>query len=154
MSEKIDFTRCRRAVMVGCGALPSTLFWLYDHYSTINYVGLDIDAECVALASKATNALKIKGIQILNRDGREFDFSGVDFIFIANQISPKKAVLERIADTSDRDVQLVVRNPTRLGRLFAECIRDNLPLGFSIQHDGKESRAFLSANLFLNCNHK
>lgn len=154
LSEKIDFTRCRRAVMVGCGALPATLLWLYDHYPTIDYVGLDSDADCVALASKAMNALKIKGMRIVNWDGREFDFSGVDFIFIANQVSPKKALLEQVANTSDTDLQLVVRNPTCLGKMLAECIRDNFPPGFSIQHDGNESQAFLSVNLFLNLNQK
>jgi hypothetical protein len=154
LSKKIDFTRCRRTVMVGCGALPTTLFWLYDHYPTIDYFGLDIDAECVALASKAMGALNITRTRILNQDGRDFDFSGIDCIFIANQVTPKKAVLERIADTSDTDAQVIVRNPTPLGKLLAECIRDNLPPGFSIQHEGNESQAFLSMNLFLNRNRR
>jgi hypothetical protein len=136
--------------MVGCGALPMTLFWLYDHYPSMDYVGLDIDAGCVELASQVMNNLNVKGIRILNQDGRDFDFSGVDFIFIANQVTPKKAILEQIAGTSDIDAQVIVRNPTRLGKLLAECIRNNIPPGFYIQHEGEESQAFLSLNLFLN----
>jgi hypothetical protein len=150
LSMKIDFTRCHRAVMVGCGALPTTLFWLHDHYPAIDYIGLDVDAECVALASQAVSALNATGIQILNQDGAEYDFSGVDFIFVANQVTPKKAVLERIAVTSDIDAQVVVRNPINLGNLLAECIQNNLPPRFSVQHQGNVSQAFLSMNLFLN----
>ena len=149
LSQKTDFTRCQRAVMVGCGPLPATLFWLYDHYPNIIYLGLDIDAKCVELASQLLNTLDITGIQILHGDGQEFNFSKVDFVFIANQVTPKKAVLSRILDTAEGNVQVVVRDPTPLGRLFAECVRDDLPSGFSVRDEGNESQTFLSVNLFL-----
>lgn len=149
LSDRIDFTQIKRLVMVGCGSLPSTLFWLYDHYPAIDYIGLDINANCVALASKVINALNISKVHILNHDGCEFDFSGFDCIFIANQVTPKTRVLDRIAKTSDISAQVVVRNPTFTGKLLAECVRNILPSEFSIEYEGNESQTFLSMNLFL-----
>jgi len=149
LANRVDFSINRRAVMVGCGAFPATLFWLYDHYPEGEYAGVDIDAECIDLAKEVVKFLGVGNIHLNRENGRDVDYSGVDFIFVANQVSPKKDVLERIAETADRNLPVVVRNPTRRGRLLAECVRENLPAGFKIEAEGIESREFLSADLFL-----
>ena len=127
--------------MVGCGALPSTLFWLYDHYPSMEYIGIDIESDYIDLASDVVKGLRLKGILLKKADGRELDYSSVDFIYVANQVTPKKDVLEHIANTVAKNTQIIVRNPTRLGKLFAECIRNTLPRKFSIAHSGSDTNS-------------
>ena len=144
-----DFSRCRRALMAGAGALPSTLFWLYDQYPEIESIGLDVDPACVALASRAVDRLGLDGVQLVEADAREFDYGGADFVFVANQVSPKRAVLERIAATADLGTSVVIRDPTPLGVLLAESASADLPGQFSIVSRGDASKAFLSLDVFL-----
>lgn len=152
MARIVDFSKCRRVMMVGCGAFPATLFWLYDHFPGKEYVGLDIDADSMALAEKLTGFWGISDIRFTLCNGSKQDYSGVDFVYVANQVVPKRDTLLRIRETSDRAIQVVVREPTPRGCLLAESIRGNIPEGYIVLSEGLESRAFLSMDLFLQLN--
>ena len=135
--------------MIGCGALPATLFWVRDHYSSVHCVGLDVDSRCVRLAADIVEHLGLTRLSISDGDGRDLDYGDADFIYVANQVTPKRQVLERIAKTATRMTQVVVRNPMARGVLLAECVRDDLPEGFSAVGAGRESSVFLSEDLLL-----
>ena len=147
----LDLSDCRRFVMVGCGAFPATMFWLSDHFPDIDCIGLDIDAETVALAAGLASRLGRSQLRFLSIDGCDFDFSGADFVFVANHVMPKRAVLEQLLRSGKQGVQVVVREPTRLGELLAESVRPDMPAGFSIAESGEDSRTFLSYDLVLSC---
>ena len=122
----VDFRDCQSAVVVGCGAFPATLLWLRDNFPAIRYVGLDIDPGCVKMAAELVIALGFGNVQCTAFDGRNYDYSGIDFVYVANHVVPKRAVLEHIA-RSPSVRQVVVREPTPLGELVAEAVRPNLP---------------------------
>jgi predicted O-methyltransferase YrrM len=123
----VDFRSCKKVAMVGSGAFPATLLWLRDHFPTIHYVGLDIDSSCVKLASELVAALGFDNVQFKISDGRQYDFGGIDFVYVAAYVTPKRAVLEQIA-RSPSVRQVVVREPTpRGGELLAEAVRPHLP---------------------------
>jgi hypothetical protein len=142
------FATFRRVVTAGSGALPSTLLWMADHFPGARYVGLDVDERCVAVATRLAHQLALPNVTFVHTDAAVYDYAGVDFVFVANQVRPKVAVLERIAGTIGHPVTVVVREPTALGRLFAEPV-DDLPPGYRIEHVGDASRAFLSRDVFL-----
>ena len=149
LCQMVDFSASPRCVMVGCGALPATLFYLYDRYPTLEYIGIDIDSVALAMAKEAMCLLGIEKICLVQADGSEFDYVEAGLVYIANQVCPKSLVLERIAATADETVQVVMRDPTRRGKLLADCGKDVLPSQFSLVRKSKESQDFLSLDLLL-----
>jgi hypothetical protein len=134
----LDFRNCTNVVMVGSGAFPATLLWLRDNFPTLRYLGLDIDPGCVTMASELVTALGIDNVHFKLIDGRRYDFSGVDFVFVGNYVVPKRAVLEQIARSASVR-QVVVREPIRGGELLAESVRPHLPPGFVVDAAGAAS---------------
>ncbi len=147
--EQVEgFAAFRLVVSAGSGALPSTLLWMADHHPATSYVGLDVDPRCVDVATRLAARLRLSNVTFVHMDATAYDYTGADFVFVANQVRPKRTVLERIAATIARPVQVVVREPTPIGRLFAEPFGD-LPSGYRIERVGGASRAFLSRDVFL-----
>ena len=134
----LDFRGCKNVVMVGSGAFPATLLWLGDNFPKLHYVGLDIDPGCVTMATELVTALGIDNVHFEPIDGRLYNYGSADFVYVANYVVPKRAVLEQIArSTSVRRV--VVREPTRGGELLAEAVRFDLPSVFVADAAGAEA---------------
>jgi predicted O-methyltransferase YrrM len=144
----VDFRNCENVVMVGSGAFPSTLLWLRDNFPIMRYVGLDIDPSCVKMATELVTALGIDNVRFDVIDGRQYDFGGIDFVYVANHVVPKRAVLEQIARSTSVG-QVVVREPTSVGELLTEAVRDDLPPVFVADAAGAASGQFLSYDLLL-----
>jgi hypothetical protein len=135
--------------MVGCGAFPATLLWFIDQLPAINFIGLHIDPDCVQLANRLAKALGRHNLRFTTIDGSDFDYAGADFVDVANQVVPKRAVLKRLLQYATPQLQVVVREPTHLGELLATPVRPELPAGFVIHASGPVSQAFLSYDLLL-----
>jgi len=147
LRTSLDLRNCENVVMVGSGAFPATLLWLRENFPTLRYVGLDIDPGCVRMATELVAALGINNVDFGLIDGRQYDFDGFDFVYVANHVVPKRAVLEKIArSTSVR--QVVVREPTPTGELLAEAVRPNLPQVFVADGAGAAG-GFMSYDLLL-----
>jgi Methyltransferase domain len=144
-----DLRDCRRLVMVGCGAFPATLLWFSDQLPAIDYIGLDIDPDCVLLANRMAEALGRRNLRFETVDGSDFNYSGADFVYIANQVAPKRKVLEQLLQYATPQLQVAVREPSHLGELLAAPVRRDLPPGFAICASGPVSPAFLSYDLLL-----
>ena len=128
---------CHNVVMVGCGAFPATLFWLRDHFPNARYTGLDTNVRCVATAAKLADDIALE-MEFRVIDGSDYDFVDADFVYVANHVTPKKAVLEKVARSSSA-TRVVVREPTRKGELLAEAVRFDLPEQFAVEREGVES---------------
>jgi len=148
LADLIDMDTCHNVVAVGCGAFPGTLYWLHDHYHEARYTGLDIDTRCLEMANTLTKAMGINDIDFKLANGGDYDYNGVDFVFVANQVVAKKAVLEQVR-RSDSVNRVVVREPTRRGELLSEAVRHDLPRGFTVVNEGADNSVFLSYDLFL-----
>jgi hypothetical protein len=144
----VEFHNCKNVTMVGSGAFPSTLLWLNDNFPMLRYVGLDNDPGCVKMAADLMSALSIDNVHFEIIDGRQYDFDDADFVFVANHVVPKRAVLEQIARSASVR-QVVVREPTPRGELLAEPVRSNLPPDFVADAAGAASGQFLSYDLLL-----
>jgi hypothetical protein len=143
----LDFRNYENVAMVGSGAFPSTLLWLRGNFPTLHYVGLDIDPACVQMATELFATLGIDNVHFELIDGRQYDFGGFDFVYVANHVVPKRAVLEQIGrSTSVR--QVVVREPTRVGELLTEAVRSDLPPVF-VAHAAAGAAGILSYDLLL-----
>jgi hypothetical protein len=145
----LDLSRCRRAAMIGCGAFPATALWLRDHYPLLECLCVDIDGRSVALAHRLVEKFAFTGLVMREADGCAIDYGGFDFVYVANQVTPKARVLERLATTANAGVRVVVRNPYGVGLLLAECVRTALPERFVVRAEGTRSPGFLSVDLVL-----
>ena len=120
MFDKLDLSTCRRLVMVGCGSLPFTVFLIHDKTTIPEIVGLDIRPEAVESARDMAERLSYGRVRTELCDGRSYDYSQAQIVYVAGMVSPKSAIMSRIADTAPDDVQIVVREPFSLGRLWLE----------------------------------
>lgn len=148
LRDVIQLRDGQNVVMVGCGAFPATLFWLRDHFPDADYTGIDLNVGCVERAARVAKVMGIVNMRFEVMDGCHCDFEGVDFVYVANQVVPKKSVLQQISRCKCVS-RVAVREPTRRGELLAEAVRYDLPSAFAIQYQGIESPAFLSYDLIL-----
>lgn len=124
--DRIDLADCRSAVMVGCGARPFTMFRMHDETEAAEIIGLDIVPEAMDSANILAARLGYDRMRAELCDGRAYDYAKARFIYVASMVTPKAAVVSRIADTAPDDVQIVIWEPWSLGRLWAESVEETI----------------------------
>ena len=139
MFEKLNFRDCRLLAMVGCGRIPFTIFNVHDKTKIPEIIGLDILPEAINTASRLVSRLGYGRVRFELRDGRSYDYGQTQIVYVAAIVSPKSAVMSRIADTAPDDVQIVVREPFSLARLWLESIEHSLDPRLEITSMGPKS---------------
>jgi hypothetical protein len=148
MFAQIDFSNCRRFVLVGGGELPMTALHVHDRTGVAHIDCLDTRPEAVRSTEALAAWLGSDRLRAICFDGAQHDYSGADVVFVANMVSPKRVVLARILDTAPVHVRVILRDPYSLGLLWAEAGGAELDPRLSIVARGAGSR-FLSRDLFL-----
>lgn len=124
--DRLDLRDCRQVVMVGCGGRPFTMFRFHDQTAIPRIIGLDIVPEAVETANLLAAKLGYPRIRAELCNGLDYDYRQAQLVYIANMVSPKAAVVARVADTAPDDVTIVVWDPCSLGRLWADRAEDAL----------------------------
>jgi hypothetical protein len=124
--DHVDFRGCRRAVMVGCGGRPFTMFRLHDMTAVPEIIGLDIVPEAVDMANALTAKLGYDRMHAELCDGLDYDYRGAEIVYVASMVTPKAAVVSRIVDTAPEPVTIILWEPYSLGRLWAEAAEPTL----------------------------
>lgn len=148
MFTRVDFSACRRFVMVGCGPLPVTILHVMDETGVPEIIAIDIDETALKLNEAAFPSSDGR-LQMIHADGSQYDYSAVDIVYIANLISPKSAVLSQVADSASAGTRVILRDPFSMGRLFAESGIDSLDSRYEILGDGDGDPRFMSRHVFL-----
>jgi hypothetical protein len=141
--------RHSRLVMVGSGPLPATLLWLAHRHPTLECLGLDSNAAALCVGARLAHKLGASSLHFAAVDGVDYDYAGADLVYVANQVAPKRRVLERILATADRAVTVIVRDPCANGCVLADPVLDELPEGYVLERTGAESPLYLSRDLVL-----
>lgn len=137
MFDQIEFSDCHRLVMVGCGSVPTTIFHIHDKTTIPEIVGLDIVPEAIEMSRTLTEWLGYSRVRTELHNGLSYDYSQAQIVFVANMVSPKASVVSRIADTAPDNVQIIVREPMSLGRLWAEGVDKNLDPRLEVTRKGR-----------------
>ena len=148
MFERVDFSGCRRFVMVGCGRVPVTMFHVHDRTESAGIVGLDVVPEAVDTARAIAARFGYTRVSAELCDGKEYDYGQAQIVFITNMIASKAAVLSRIAETAPPDVRIIVREPYSLRRLWSESGERSLDSRLEIMGRGSNN-ATLSRDVYL-----
>lgn len=151
--EYVDFSNIKNVVMLGCGKLPVTALHIIDRTEVSRVTCIDILPTAVLTAEKLGEQLGWSKIEFTCTDGLEFDYSLADFIYVANMVRPKSAILAQIFQTARPDASIVVREPYGLGHLWAETCLEALQehTEYKVKGYGKGSR-FLSYDMYLSNN--
>lgn len=149
MFEIVDFRLCQCFVLVGCGSFPVTIFHVFDRVNVPNIVGLDDRHDATRLFQQVIDKYQLNGMRSVNCSGQEYDFSDAGVIYIANLVSPKKDVLNRIWETAPDNAQIIVREPYSIGRLWTEKGTDDLCDKFEVVAYGDYGPAYYSRDVIL-----
>jgi hypothetical protein len=144
-----DFDACRRFVMVGCGAFPAAALLVRDATDVPEIVALDLDARAAAIARGVVEAMGDRRVKVDCRDGASYDYVGAGVVYLANQVSRKDRVLERVHETAPADASVIVRDPFGVGRLVAESVAHRLPPPFRVASLGVPNADFYSRHVVL-----
>lgn len=124
--DSLDFRDGQQVVMVGCGGRPFTMFRFHDQTTASQITGLDIVPEAVETANTLAAKLGYARIRAELCNGLDYDYADAQVVYIANMVSPKAAVVTRVAETAPEDVTIIVWDPCSLGRLWADRAEDAL----------------------------
>lgn len=151
-SDEIQMTgidNVNNLVMVGCGPLPETILYLSENTDVKSIVGIDYNQEAIYMAGEMIQSLgQSDKVKLMHYNGVEYDYKNADLIIVANFISPKAKVLQRIANTAKNGAKILVRTPILLGKMLYESA-DSLPSRLILQKKGIPNRYFLDQSLFL-----
>jgi hypothetical protein len=89
-------------------------------------VGLDVIPEAVEMANALAAKLGYGRMHAELCDGLDYDYGGAGIVYVASMVTPKAAVVSRIADTAPEHVRIILWEPYSLGRLWAEAAEPDL----------------------------
>lgn len=116
----VEFSNCRRFVLVGCGELPITGLHVHDRTSVAHIDCIDTRPEAVRTVGALAAWLGSDRLSATLCNGTHYDYANADVIFIANMVRPKKVVLSQVLDTAPDHAKIILRNAYSLGVLWAE----------------------------------
>jgi hypothetical protein len=110
---------------------------------------LDTDVQAATFAQRVVEAVGDHRIHVERIDGAERNYQEADIIYIANQVSSKVRVIERVRDTAPQDAIVIVREPYGIGRLVAESVVPYLPPPYRAAAIGADHKTFYSRHVRL-----
>lgn len=148
MFRHVDFARCQRFVMVGCGQLPVTALHVMAVTAVPDIVVVDISEAAIEAVRRLSDRFGWRRLRAVHQAGHLLDYRGADVVYLANMISPKSAALQRALLTAPAHAQIVLREPYALGRLWAEKAEPGMPPTLRVAGRGPVS-GHLSRDLYL-----
>ena len=117
-----DHAQCRKYVMVGIGRVPFSLFYLHDFTSIPEMIGIDNNPQAIEKCQQGLDLYNLSRISVQCKDGRHYDYSDADIVYVACFARPKKEILDQIARTAKRDCQIIVQVPEFTGSLLNDRV--------------------------------
>ena len=104
---------------VGSGPLPETLLAIRAVAPSASLTGIDADAQATSLGREFTRAIAPgSAIRFLHAAGHTVDYRGFTHVHIAVLVRPEYDVVQRVCDTADAGVTVLLRTAAGLGSLL------------------------------------
>ena len=116
----VDFSSCRRLVVMGCGRAPCSLFYLHDWTDVPCLVGIDRDPESLTMSRQLAEGFGLDRIRIVGADAADLDYSEFDIIYWGPFAQPRHKIMERLATTGRPGSVVILRDPFFTGTLLFE----------------------------------
>lgn len=122
----VDFSTCRRLVVMGCGRAPCSLFYLHDWTDVECLVGIDRDRQSLELAQQLVDGFGLRRVRIIEADACDLDYAEFDVIYWGPFAMPRRKVMERVVATARPDSVVILRDPFFTGTLLFEPMAGSL----------------------------
>lgn len=104
--------------VVGSGALPQTQVFLFKNLGC-SVIAIERDPTSAGLCREVLDKLGHRQLGVVNCDGNQFDFAGVDVVVVATLVTGKEYIGQQVARTSIASV-FCPRVPVRLHSMWRE----------------------------------
>jgi hypothetical protein len=122
----MDFSTCRRLVVMGCGRAPCSLFYLHDWTDVECLVGIDRDRPSLEMAQQLVDGFGLRRVRIVEADACELDYGEFDVIYWGPFAMPRRKVMARVVETARLDSVVILRDPFFTGTLLFEPMAASL----------------------------
>ncbi len=116
----VDFSQFRSIVMLGCGKVPSGLFYLYDQTPIPAIVGIDNLPQASGRLNALLRKFNLDRVRVIEADAATLDYSYFDAIYFGPFAAPRKDVMKRIRATARPNATVILRDPILTGSLGLE----------------------------------
>lgn len=147
--QMLDFKKCKKMVIVGCGCLPETMLYIYENTPIKEIIGVDNHQEAIYIAGEMIRNQGLTDIHLLHENSVNYDYKDADIVLISNMMAGKKKILDRIVNTSQDNIQILVRTPILLGHMFYDNAIEDLNKRLAIIKSKKVSDYFLENTVLL-----
>lgn len=140
----------RNAAVLGCGPFPETLIGLQRSALVgESLTGVDRNHEAVTLADAMRRRFCTPRprVTIAHTDAEGADFPAFDLVVVANGLTGKARLLDRIHRTAPSGVRVLVRNPTLLARMLYDHVDPGPRSGWRVTE--RRATTALSETLLL-----
>lgn len=128
----VDFSQMRSIVVLGCGKVPASLFFLQDQTNIPAIVGIDNLQEAVDCASALATKFKLDRVRVINADAAKLDYSFFDAIYFGPFATPRADVLKQIRSTARPNATIILREPQFTGSLAFERVLPFMQPAFNL----------------------
>ena len=132
----VDFLQFRSIVMLGCGKVPSGLFYLYDQTPVPAIVGIDNLPEAVSDSNALLRKFNLDRVRVIEADATKLDYSYFDAIYFGPFAAPRMEVMKRIRATARANATIILRDPIHTGSLGLEKVLPFMEPAFSLIKSG------------------
>jgi len=132
----VDVSQIRSIVMLGCGKVPASLFYLQDHTNIPAIVGIDTAREAVDCSNALVAKFKLDRVRVLEADAATFDYSFFDAIYFDPFATPRMDILKQIRATARPNATIILREPQFTGSLAFERILPFMQPAFNLVKAG------------------
>jgi hypothetical protein len=136
----VDFSQFRSIVMLGCGKVPSGLFYLYDQTPIPAIVGIDNLPQAVDDSNALLRKFNLDRVRVIEADATTLDYSYFDAIYFGPFATPRKDVMKRIRATARPNATVILRDPVLTGSLGLEKVLPYMEPAFTLLRSGDATK--------------
>lgn len=136
----VDFSQFRSIVMLGCGKVPSGLFYLYDQTPIPAIVGIDNLPQAVEDSNALLRKFNLDRVRVIEADAATLDYSYFDAIYFGPFATPRKDVMKRIRATARPNATVILRDPILTGSLGLEKVLPYMEPAFTLLRSGDATK--------------
>lgn len=139
-----------KVILIGAGATPYTAVALAREFGC-SATGIDKDP-IAAMMARLYLRSKARGldVKVRNGNGRKFDVQSFDVVAIALHAKPKGEILKHLANSPNKNLRVILRNPRgKYVDMYEEMTNNLAGMGFKIKSELKNSEPYRFNTLVL-----
>ena len=136
LTSLVNMNQFRSIVVLGCGKVPSGLFYLYDQTAIPAIVGVDSSPQSAEDSNSLLRKFNLERVRVIQSDAALVDFSYFDAIYFGPFTAQRKEVMKRIRATARANATIIVRDPILTGSMAMEKVVPYMEPAFTLVKSG------------------